>query len=232
MTERSFDDFDGHAENYRQIHSENVKISGADSFYFAEHKVKLLQQFEKNEKCRVLDLGCGDGATEIFMNRYFPAFRIDGIDISLKSIERAESRNIPGASFTLYDGKTIPFEDNYFDIVFVAAVLHHVDFSLHAVLIQEIHRVLKPNGRIYLFEHNPLNPVTRYLVKTCVFDKDAKLLWYSYSKKLLKEQLFRNVENKYILFFPRKGVLSGLIKLEENLGWLPFGGQYMLKAVK
>lgn len=87
MTERSFDDFDGHAENYRQIHSENVKISEADSFYFAEHKVKLLQQFEKNEKCRVLDLGCGDGATEIFMNRYFPAFRIDGIDISLKSIK-------------------------------------------------------------------------------------------------------------------------------------------------
>ena len=38
MSERSFDDFDEFANNYRNIHTQNVKLSGADSFYFAEMK--------------------------------------------------------------------------------------------------------------------------------------------------------------------------------------------------
>ena len=95
-----------------------------------------------------------------------------------------------------------------------------------------MYRVLKPGGRIYLFEHNPANPVTRYLVKTCVFDKDAKLLGYNYCNKLLKDARFRNIEKKFILFFPRSGILSNLIKLEDKLGWMPLGGQYMFRAEK
>ncbi len=35
--------------------------------------------------------------------------------------------------------------------------------------------VLKKKGRVYIFEHNPYNPVTRYLVATCEFDRDAVL---------------------------------------------------------
>ena len=72
-----------------------------------------------------------------------------------------------------------------------------------------MYRVLKPGGRIYLFEHNPVNPVTRYLVKTCVFDKDAKLLGIIIVINLFKDCLFRNIEKKFILFFPRiQGILS------------------------
>ena len=87
MAERSFDDFDAYAKDYRSIHTDNIKISGADSFYFAEMKVRLLQQFEKNTPLKILDVGCGDGTTEVYMNKYFPAWQITAIDISEKSIE-------------------------------------------------------------------------------------------------------------------------------------------------
>lgn len=232
MTARRFDDFDVHAGNYRDIHSANVKMSGADSYYFAEHKVKLLQEFEENKKLRFLDLGCGDGTTEGFVNTIFPAFTIEAIDISAESIAIAEKKPIRQTHFTIYDGSTIPFEDNYFDIVFVASVLHHINFEHHPGILKEIHRVLKPGGRLYLFEHNPINPVTRYFVKTCIFDKDARLLDYSYSKKLLHDTAFRNIERKFILFFPRNGILSKLLKWEDKLGWLPLGGQYLFRAIK
>jgi hypothetical protein len=43
-------DFNNFAKDYRQIHTENVQgISGADSYYFAEYKVKELSRFEKNK---------------------------------------------------------------------------------------------------------------------------------------------------------------------------------------
>ncbi|CAN5725225.1 class I SAM-dependent methyltransferase [soil metagenome] len=232
MTERTFDDFDEFATNYRSIHTENLKLSGADSLYFAQHKILQLKQTEEGNDATLLDVGCGDGASEIFLHKFFPSWKLEGIDITKQSITEAQNRKISGADFRLYNGTDIPYEDNKFDVVFMAAVLHHIDFSLHHIVIKEIHRVLKPGGRIYIFEHNPLNPFTRYLVKTCPFDKNAKLLSGNYCKQILKAKLFKQIKVKYILFFPRTGLLSKLIWMEKKLGWLPIGGQYFYRAVK
>ncbi len=232
MKERTFDEFDEFAADYRSIHSRNIQLSGADSFYFAEMKVKLLCKTETNAKLKVLDIGCGDGATELFMQQYFPAWEINGIDISSKSIEQAKTQLIPNTIFETYDGKNIASPDQVFDIVFVAGVLHHIDYSLHAGLIKEINRVLKNGGRLYLFEHNPLNPLTRYLVKTCVFDKDARLLKHGYTKKILKAAGLQIISNDFIIFFPRKGLFASLIGLEKYLRKIPLGGQYFIRAEK
>jgi len=232
MSERSFDDFDDFAKDYRTIHSENVKISGADSLYFAEHKILELKNFEQNIPQQILDIGCGDGATEIFIAHNFSNWQTAAIDISDKSLQEAKKRNLLNASFTSYNGKKIPFNENSFDIVFVAAVLHHIDFALHAAFVKEIYRVLKKGGRVYIFEHNPLNPATKYLVKTCVFDKDARLLNYQYTHHLLKSGGFTLLQKKFILFFPRKGVLSFFLKLENRMSRFPLGAQYFFRGIK
>jgi ubiquinone/menaquinone biosynthesis C-methylase UbiE len=232
MTERSFDDFDAYAKDYRSIHTENVRLSGADSFYFAEMKVKLLLQFETNVPLHILDIGCGDGTSEMYMNKYFSSWQLDAIDISSQSIDEAKSKNILNCHFQMYDGKEIPYADKSFDVIFIAGVLHHINFHLHNNLIKEVNRVLKQDGRLYLFEQNPLNPVTKHLVKTCVFDKDAKLLKNTYTEKLLRENNFDINKKQFIIFFPRKGILSKLIFLEKYLQWLPLGGQYFIVAKK
>jgi ubiquinone/menaquinone biosynthesis C-methylase UbiE len=232
MAERSFDDFDAYAKDYRTIHTNNIKIAGVDSFYFAEMKVKMITEFESNSVIKVLDVGCGDGVTEVFINKYFPSWNICAIDISDKSIEQAKNKNVNGCEFQLYDGKNIPFNDNSFDVIFMAGVLHHIDFSLHNGLLQEVSRVLKMKGRFFLFEHNPFNPVTKHLVDTCIFDKDAKLLKIDYALQLLRENNFNVQKKKFIIFFPRKGVLSKFIFLEKYLQWLPLGGQYFIRSVK
>ena len=232
MTERTFDDFDGFADNYRAIHSQNVQLSGADSYYFAEHKIVQLKNNENDGNVKMLDVGCGDGLTAIFVQKYFPAWSITGIDVSAKSITAATNRNIANARFQLFDGLLIPYDNGSFDVVFIAAVLHHIEFSLHQLLIKEMYRILKPGGRLYLFEHNPLNPVTKYLVKTCVFDKEARLLSFSYTKRLLKTVNFASITLKFILFFPRKKIFAKLLPIEKQLSWLPFGGQYYYRCVK
>ncbi|MBC7936791.1 MAG: class I SAM-dependent methyltransferase [Rhizobacter sp.] len=232
MTKRTFDDFDSFANDYREIHNRNISLSGADSFYFAEMKVKLLQPFENNVSNTILDVGCGDGATQFFMQQYFPAWSIKGIDVSEESIRRARQKNIASAVFEMYDGINIPADESTVDIVFVAGVLHHVNFDLHLNIAREIKRVLKPGGRLYLFEHNPNNPLTKYLVNTCVFDKDARLLKSNYTTRLLKAAAFTVSKKRFIIFFPRKGLLSKLIFLEKYLQWLPLGGQYFIQAFK
>lgn len=232
MQERTFDGFDEYAGDYRRIHTDNVKISGADSFYFAEMKVKILKEWEPNAALDILDIGCGDGTTEVFIQNHFPAWKVTAIDISEKSIAKAIEKNIHNTSFSVYDGLQVPVAPGSFDIVFIAGVLHHVDFSLHPAIASEINRVLKKEGRLYLFEHNPLNPVTKHLVNTCVFDKDARLLYSNYTKKLLRRTGLVIKENPFIIFFPRKGFLSKFIFLEKYLKWLPIGGQYLIRAIK
>jgi ubiquinone/menaquinone biosynthesis C-methylase UbiE len=232
MRKRTYDDFDEFAENYRNIHSENIKISGTDSYYFAEMKVRLLKNHESNASIRVLDVGCGDGATELYFQQYFPNWKIEGIDVSSESIKYAQQRALTNARFQVYDSFIFPFEEESFDRVFIAGVLHHIAFNHHDDLMKEIFRVLKKKGKLFLYEHNPLNPITRHLVNTCVFDKNAKLLfpWYT-QKLLLRNKLYPDLF-QYIIFFPRKVILSKLIFLEKYLQWIPLGGQYFCIANK
>lgn len=232
MDKRTFDDFNAFADNYREIHTQNVKISGADSFYFAEMKVRLLRRYEEDLPQQVLDIGCGDGATEFFMQRIFSSWRIAAIDVSEESIRVAREKDLSNTVFSVYDGVHIPAADSSADIVFIAGVFHHVSFQMHASLVKEIVRVLKTGGRLYFFEHNPINPLTRYLVNTCIFDKDARLLKSSYATQLFNNAGLSMIQKKFIIFFPRKGIFSRLIFLEKYLGWLPLGGQYLISAQK
>lgn len=232
MSQRTFDDFDEFADDYRSVHTQNIKLSGADSLYFAQQKIKLLTPFEVNQPFAVLDIGCGDGSTELFIQQYFCNWKVLGIDVSEQSILEAQKKALPNASFSFYNGTSIPLEDGCVDIVFIAGVLHHIGFHLHSILIKEMHRVLKKGGRLYLFEHNPFNPLTRYLVNTCVFDKEARLLNSGYTRKLLQQNGFKISSRQFLIFFPRKGLLSKFIFLEQFLKWLPLGGQYFFRATK
>jgi SAM-dependent methyltransferase len=56
------------------------------------------------------------------------------------------------------DAHHLEFPDHYFDVVFGASVLHHLDFVRG---LDEIRRVLKPGGRIYFYEPLGINPVAK-----------------------------------------------------------------------
>jgi len=86
---------------------------------------------------------------------------LECINISSKAIEKGEeqaqtSRVKP--KFSLMDANNLEFEDQSFDMVFGDAILHHLDFVR---ALDEIKRVLKPNGRILFCEPLSINPVGR-----------------------------------------------------------------------
>ena len=233
MTSRQFDNFDQFSKNYRQIHNQNIRLSGADSNYFSEYKVKEVYQREKNQTLKkILDFGCGDGNSIKYFVKYFPQSHFFGVDISSESIKVAKSKKYPRSSFRVFDGLRLPFEKETFDLVFVAGVLHHANEKHHLKIIREISRVLKRGGKIYLFEHNPLNPLTQKVVRDCVFDFEAKLIPSEKIKKLFQKINFQKIGINYTIFFPRKNIFLKFVPLEKYLTKIPLGGQYYVWATK
>ena len=230
-TKQEFDEF---AQDYRSIHTQTIgEVSGVDSDYFSKYKIELI--VEKNKDKAILDwldLGCGDGNSAIFVKEFFPMCRYEGIDVSADSIDVAKQRKLEGCSFQTYDGKIIPYEDNKFDVVFLACVLHHIPRTEYSNLLKECRRVLKADGKIIIFEHNPVNPITQKIVKDCVFDRDAVLIKAGLLKRYLTEAGFIQPRIRYSIFFPRKSIFKRLVFLEKILEWCVLGGQYWIECKK
>ncbi len=229
--------FDRVAERYEQIHDRNLRLAGETSDFFVGHKVGIVSQFWReaglSEDGRFLDFGCGIGRTFGALREALPQVRYTGIDPSAESIREAEKRHreIADARFHVYDGARLPFADGSFDMVFAAAVFHHIPPERRAQALAEISRVLTPGGWFVVFEHNPFNPATQYIVKTCEFDDDAVLLTAPGFRRQLRHAGFAVKRNDYVLFLP-KFLRELAPSLEAKLRWLPMGAQYWSAAQK
>lgn len=233
QNQNNFDDF---STDYREIHSKNIRISGKNSDYFSEHKVaeikSVLDSVLDNDINNILDFGCGDGNCVFYFHKYFPHSSLCGVDISKKSIEIAKNRKIPHSKFSIFNGKRIEFSDNHFDLILISNVLHHAALHEPKNILSECQRVLKKDGNMFIFEHNPMNVFTRYIVKDCVFDRGVHLIKPRQITNILNGLGFRNIDVKYILFFPRSALFRILIPLEKSFGKIPIGAQYYISAQK
>ncbi|MGY0610900.1 class I SAM-dependent methyltransferase [Luteimonas sp. A501] len=224
--------FDGHADRYRELHRDSVRGSGEEPDYFAAYKIdwiaKALPAGDAATGLRILDFGCGIGTSIPHLQRNFTGARIIGVDVSGRSIAMAREAH-PAVRFDMIEGERIPLPDASIDVAFAACVYHHLVPSERARWTAELHRVLRPGGRLFIFEHNPLNPLTRRVVRDCAFDDDAVLLPRRESLQLLRGAGFADAAVDYIVFFPAP--LAFLRPLEPWLAIVPLGAQYVAHAV-
>lgn len=224
--------FDKYAETYDEGHVKAVAMSGFKPSYFHEYKLKEMVQYLKkeglaNKKLKLLDFGCGTGSSVKYIKKYLPEFSVYGTDVSAESIKVAKKDNkkLKDVTFAPFDGLTIPF-DTKFDIIFVANVFHHIKRSNHKKVIKELYKKLNKNGQLFIFELNPINPLTMLVAirNDYKFDKDANLLNPYYTQKLLQNTGFAQNQLKFKIFFPQ--FVSFLIPLEKYLYNLPLGAHY------
>lgn len=105
--------------------------------------VNLLLPFATGTQC--LDAGTGNGRhLPLLLEKFKTVFAIDN---SEKLLEIAKQKYTDrGVHFTLADVCALPFNEDSFDTVLCAAVLHHLNDDEITVAFNELHRVLKPNG--------------------------------------------------------------------------------------
>lgn len=222
-------EFDRYANRYEELVERSISFSGKDQAFFlqarARHLVDLVgRRLGDPATIRALDVGCGGGLGHPHLGELG---RLEGIDLSKEMIQAARGRN-PEVMYHVGDGTRLPFEGGTFDLTFTACVLHHVPPAERGAFSAELARVTRLGGLVVLFEHNPLNPLTRLAVSRCEFDEGAILLGGREARRRLAEAGLRIEESRYILFFPWQGSLFA--KAEKALARVSVGAQYYVAA--
>jgi SAM-dependent methyltransferase len=234
-------EFDDYALNYSAgMDNPLKKRMGGDAEDFIEVKTdwlvrdlsRAVHADASNGEFGLLDYGCGAGTLLSLLRRRGLSWTLAGCDISQEMLKEARSRwslDDPPDFRAIVDEKA-PFDSAQFDAVVLSSVLHHVETASRGNVYSEALRVLKPGGRIYIFEHNPYNPVTRWVVKHTPIDKNAVLLTPTEVCAGLDIAGARGTRKSYIMFFPPKW--ASCRRFERLIHWLPCGAQYVVAAEK
>jgi ubiquinone/menaquinone biosynthesis C-methylase UbiE len=227
-------EFDLIANEYQERHSKNIRISGESPDFFARYKVldAAFACAQASAAPRViLDFGCGIGNSVPHFAEAFPAARLISADVSARSLDIARSR-FPEATGAWIEigARSLPLADRSVDLCFAACVFHHIEHAEHRFWLSELLRVTRSGGLLMLYEHNPLNPLTRRAVNTCEFDRNARLIHSERLHAAVTESGWQSARVTYRMFFPRQ--LRVLRRFERLLARVPLGAQYHVVARK
>jgi SAM-dependent methyltransferase len=224
MSSTNFDDF---SSNYKQLLDRSVAVSGEGSEYFAEYKAGYIARMVGQDfRGKILDYGCGVGLLSGLLKKHLPQASIHGYDVSDGSIRMIAPHLAAQGVFS----SDIACLHSDYELAVISNVMHHVPPKDRHLTILNIVQRLAARGHLVLFEHNPLNPLTQWVVKHCPFDDDAILLGPKEAGRYFAGGGLRIARRDYVVFFPR--MLSWFRPLESMLGWLPAGGQYALVGEK
>jgi ubiquinone/menaquinone biosynthesis C-methylase UbiE len=162
----------------------------------------------------VLDIACGEGYGANLLAQH--AAHVTGADIDSTTIANAKSKYCrENLSFLTCSVENIPFPDTHFDAVVSFETIEHT--TNHEKMLQEIKRVLKPDGVLIISTPDKKNYsegrnfVNNFHVKELAKNEFAELL----------KPLFLN-----ILFFEQRFVTGSFIKPEKSEGFIMYEGDY------
>jgi ubiquinone/menaquinone biosynthesis C-methylase UbiE len=227
-------EFDQYAGEYTRTVQDAIGASGESVEFFAQLKVQLMGRvLDPDKPSSILDFGCGIGNTTRALASHFRASTVDGFDVSPESTRIADGMTPDSGGQIRYvsgQGSSLPFPDDTFDAVFAACVFHHIDEGERLHWAQELKRVLRPGGRLFLFEHNPLNPLTVRVVRRIPFDAGVVLLRPWSTRSMLRTAGYEADSPWFYFFFP--AALRALRRAEILLRHVPLGAQYLAVARK
>lgn len=220
-------EFDKFAGEYDQVLGETIPDGLNENTYFAEYKIALMAARLKGKSvARILDFGCGAGRSLPFLKQYFPNSEVWGYDVSPESLKVASGHSPQARLFS--DWSTLG--DIQFDAIIAANVFHHIPVSERLPALVMCREFLSARGQMFMFEHNPYNPMTRWIFERCPFDTDAEMLNLGAALDLSSRAGYTSESHAYTLFFPKP--LAFLRGLEPWLKRLPLGAQYYVQMAR
>lgn len=120
----------------------------SEPHFRSENKTKVRNTIEQLQKrCggnRLLDLGCGTGFIIGLSQDIFS--EIHGVDVTQAMLDRVDQSR-GNVTLHLTAAESVPFPDNYFDLVTAYSFLHHAED--YTSILREAYRILKPGGLCY-----------------------------------------------------------------------------------
>ncbi|MEW6301889.1 MAG: class I SAM-dependent methyltransferase [Verrucomicrobiota bacterium] len=138
-------------------------------------RARMLEQLLRDTGCfplrqrRILDVGCGGGELLAgFEDWGAKPENLFGVDLLAERICRAKA-NHPRFNFQRANAESLPFEDEWFDLVTVFTVFSSIlDPQMTRNVSREISRVLRPGGAVVWYDfrmNNPFNPHVRGIAR-------------------------------------------------------------------
>jgi SAM-dependent methyltransferase len=224
-------DFDSYADSYDRALAEGLAVSGENREYFAEGRVKWLADCLRQMgfvPSLVIDYGCGTGSSSPLLLEFLRPKTVIGLDSSMRSIDVARrdygSERIRFSSVEEYE----PAETA--DLVYCNGVFHHIPPELRNSSLKFLHQTLRSGGLFSLWENNPWNPGTQYIMSRIPFDRDAIKLSPLETQSLVRSEGFSVLRTDFAFFFPR--FLRFLRPTEKFISSVPLGAQYQVICQK
>ena len=118
---------------------------------------------------RILDVGCGTGVFASRIRQYLPKAKVWGVDLVAGMLEKGRERwrkHRGHVTPVQGDSERLPFAGGSFDVVTCANSFHHYPHQDRA--IAEMHRVLRPGGRLLLVDGYRDRPWGWFIYDVCV----------------------------------------------------------------
>jgi SAM-dependent methyltransferase len=229
--ERQVVDFDQFSTDYDASLAEGLSATGEDKHYFARGRLAWLAQCLADFHLRIeslLDYGCGTGTSAPLFSESLGVEEIIGVDTSASSLAVARKTHNAARMKFYHTDEYRPSGE--IDLAFSNGVFHHIPPKERADALRYIYRCLRPGGIFAVWENNPWNPGTRYVMNRVPFDRDAIMLSHLEMRRIVKECGFVTLRTDFLFIFPK--ALSFLRWTEPSLSSLPLGGQYQVLCRK
>jgi ubiquinone/menaquinone biosynthesis C-methylase UbiE len=131
--------------------------------------IRRLRMVAGDRPVKVLDVGCGTGLFAERLRQAMPQARVWGIDLVASMLQKGSARweRHGGVVQPVQgDSERLPFADDTFDFITCANSFHHYPHQERAV--QEMHRVLRPGGRLLIIDGYRDAPWGWFIYDFCV----------------------------------------------------------------
>lgn len=231
-------EFDGYAEDYSPAGNRLYGLIGCSPRTYLEVKADhLLRALGRTRisagdaSVRLLDFGCGAGDFLSVLRDRSVAWSMEGCDVSSGMLRTAAERHPELSSEgRLWNCAERAVPESAFDLITVVCVLHHVPPPSLRETLRGLWRALAPGGVLCVYEHNPWNPVTRFMVARTPIDKHAVLISQPALVSHARAVGATEPSLSNLLFFPPRLRFAG--RVEGVLGRIPLGGQYLMMTCK
>jgi ubiquinone/menaquinone biosynthesis C-methylase UbiE len=154
---------------------------------FTPDCLSILPEMNLRAHIKILDIGCKNGSLLFTLASFLENCELHGIDLNAQLIKKNQARNkYENVYFHCAPAENLPFENSFFDIIVCTNALRHFPQRVRA--LDEMHRVLKSEGELYLLEgirdnrwkyrfekilrqSNFILPDKKFLPRTALFSK-------------------------------------------------------------
>ena len=186
-------------------------------FKYSKSEKRGLKLLNSNME-KILSIGISTGGSaEIAMAKKCPNAKIIATTIDEKGLAFSVEKLSNFKEFNQIDvriedvSKSMPYEDNNFDFIYARLVLHYLTKQQLEKVLKEIHRVLKPNGILFIVARN--NKEWEIAKKEYIIEYDEETNMTTYyvqgrkeetaKRQFLSEEQLESLINKYNLKIKR-----------------------------